>query len=188
LTNTPSPNLTNRVKDGAGVAWSFIQLLLKKAPVAVDTNPVKIVFGIAQIALELKKVRALSRHLGSSLLLKEPQGMQDNMDATERRIAALLDLILVVEKATRDWRGTSRDETRAMKAFERCVAVHWSSSIALYLTHRSRTLSKELDNFIAIREQSRARQFLVQEVDKQNIADIFERVNEARQNLIVRSA
>jgi hypothetical protein len=113
--------------------------------------------------------------------------MQDNMDATERRIAALLDLILVVEKATRDWRGTSRDETRAMKAFERYVALHWIYSLTLCLTHCPRTLSKELDNFIAIQEQSRARHFLVQEVDKQNIADIFERVNEARQNLIVRT-
>jgi uncharacterized protein YlbG (UPF0298 family) len=55
------------------------------------------------------------------------------------------------------------------------------------LTNCARTLSKELDNFIAIQEQSKARQFLVQEVDKQNIADIFERVNEARQNLIVRT-
>jgi hypothetical protein len=45
-----------RVKDGIGVAWSFTQLFLKKAPLAVDTNPVKVVFGIAQIALELKKV------------------------------------------------------------------------------------------------------------------------------------
>jgi hypothetical protein len=46
------------VKDGAGVAWSFTQLLLKEAPVAVDTNPIKIAFGIAQIAVKLKKVRA----------------------------------------------------------------------------------------------------------------------------------
>jgi hypothetical protein len=45
------------VKDGAGVAWSFTQLLLKEAPVAVDTNPIKIAFGIAQIAVKLKKVR-----------------------------------------------------------------------------------------------------------------------------------
>jgi uncharacterized protein YlbG (UPF0298 family) len=187
LTNAPSPNLTDRVKDGAGVAWSFTQLLLKKAPVAIDTNPVKIVFGIAQIALELKKVRVLSQRLKSSLLLKEHQGMQDNMDATERRIAALLDLILVVEKATRDWGGTSRDETRAMKAFETYVDMHRSCRLAIYLTHSSRTLSKELDNFQAIQKQSSARQFLVQEVDKQNIADIFERVNEARQNLIVRT-
>jgi hypothetical protein len=70
LTNTPSPNVTDRIKDGAGVAWSFTQLLLKKAPVAVDTNPVKIVFGIAQIALELKKVRALSQHLKGFCILK----------------------------------------------------------------------------------------------------------------------
>jgi hypothetical protein len=43
-----------------------------------------------------------------------------------------------------------------------------------------------MKNFRAVQEQSRARQFLVQEADKQRIADIFERVCEARQNLIVR--
>jgi hypothetical protein len=47
-------------------------------------------------------------------------------------------------------------------------------------------LSEELDNFYAIKEQSKPRQFLVQDDDKQNIVNIFERVNEARQNMIVR--
>jgi hypothetical protein len=37
-----------------------------------------------------------------------------------------------------------------------------------------------------IQEQSAARQFLVQEDDKQRIADIFERIIEAREQLVVR--
>lgn len=37
-----------------------------------------------------------------------------------------------------------------------------------------------------IQEQSAARQFLVQEDDKQRIADIFERVTEAREQVVVR--
>jgi hypothetical protein len=52
-----TPSTYDQIKDGAGVAWSFTQLLLKKAPVMIDSNPIKIAFGIAQIALELKKVR-----------------------------------------------------------------------------------------------------------------------------------
>jgi hypothetical protein len=47
-------------------------------------------------------------------------------------------------------------------------------------------LSTELEAFYAIKEQSKARQFLVQDDDKQNIVNIFESVNEARQNMIVR--
>jgi hypothetical protein len=46
-------------------------------------------------------------------------------------------------------------------------------------------LSKELKAFDAIKEQSKTRQFLVQEDDKQKLVNIFERVNEARQNMIV---
>jgi hypothetical protein len=48
-------------------------------------------------------------------------------------------------------------------------------------------LSAELEAFYAIKEQSKPRQFLVQDDDKQNIVNIFERVNEARQNMIVRA-
>jgi hypothetical protein len=69
-TNTPIPpqDLTDRIKDGSAVIWSFTQLLLKKAPIAVDTNPIKIAFGLAQIAVELKKVRvsAISKCQGAN--------------------------------------------------------------------------------------------------------------------------
>jgi hypothetical protein len=57
LKKRPEPSRSERAKDRARIVWSFTQLLLKKAPVAVDTNPLKIAFGIAQIVLELKKVR-----------------------------------------------------------------------------------------------------------------------------------
>jgi hypothetical protein len=48
-------------------------------------------------------------------------------------------------------------------------------------------LFKELKGFNAIKEQSKTCQFLLQEDDKQNLVNIFERVNEARQNMIVRA-
>jgi hypothetical protein len=44
-------------KDYIRVGWSLTQMLLKKTPDAVDTNPVKIAFGLAKIILQLKEVR-----------------------------------------------------------------------------------------------------------------------------------
>ena len=44
-------------------------MLLKKTPDAVDTNPVKIAFGLAKIILQLKEVRSSSSILLASLLL-----------------------------------------------------------------------------------------------------------------------
>jgi hypothetical protein len=46
-------------------------------------------------------------------------------------------------------------------------------------------LSKELKAFYAIREQSTTRRFLLQEEEKQKIVDIFQRVKEARLNMMV---
>jgi hypothetical protein len=45
------------VKDYAAVALSFTTMLLKRLPDAVDTNPVKMVFGIIKIVLQIKDVR-----------------------------------------------------------------------------------------------------------------------------------
>jgi len=56
-------------KDYIGVGWSLTQMLLKKAPDAVDVNPVKIAFGLAKIVLQLKEVRSSSAILLASLLL-----------------------------------------------------------------------------------------------------------------------
>ena len=57
-TNPAEPNLSTleTVKDYIGVGWSLTQMLLQKTPDAVDTNPVKIVFGLAKIILQLKEV------------------------------------------------------------------------------------------------------------------------------------
>jgi hypothetical protein len=37
-------------------------MLLKKVPEAVDSNPAKIIFGLARIALQIKDVRRYSPH------------------------------------------------------------------------------------------------------------------------------
>ena len=53
----PTRSTLETAKDYIGVGWSLAQMLLKKTPDVVDTNPVKIAFGIAKIVLELKDVR-----------------------------------------------------------------------------------------------------------------------------------
>ena len=57
-------------KDVLGVASSFAQLLLKKAPDVVDGNPVKITFGIAKIILQIKDVCHYSSHWCLTLHLR----------------------------------------------------------------------------------------------------------------------
>jgi hypothetical protein len=43
-------------KDYLSVTGSFLQLVLKKVPDAVDSNPVKVAFALAKAVLELKEV------------------------------------------------------------------------------------------------------------------------------------
>jgi len=49
-----------------------------------------------------------------------------------------------------------------------------------------RTVAEELEKLRHLKEQSRFRKFAIQEDDKKRIAEIFERINEARLRLGVR--
>ena len=49
-------------KDIAAVAWSFTEMLLKRLPDVVHTNPAKIAVGIVKIVLQIKDVRRRSSH------------------------------------------------------------------------------------------------------------------------------
>ena len=53
---TPKSAYLSTAKDILGVASSFTQMLLKKAPDVVDGNPVKVAFGIAKTILQIKDV------------------------------------------------------------------------------------------------------------------------------------
>jgi len=53
----PTRSTLETAEDYIGVGWSLAQMLLKKIPGVVDTNPVKIAFGLAKAILELKEVR-----------------------------------------------------------------------------------------------------------------------------------
>jgi len=43
-------------KEGLGVASRFAQMLLKKLPDCIDTNPVKMALSIAKVIIEIKDV------------------------------------------------------------------------------------------------------------------------------------
>ena len=51
-----------QAKEVLGATGSFLKLVLKKVPDAVDTNPVKVAFSIAKSILELKEVCLVSLH------------------------------------------------------------------------------------------------------------------------------
>ncbi|KAH6879381.1 hypothetical protein BKA70DRAFT_1412079 [Coprinopsis sp. MPI-PUGE-AT-0042] len=53
----PGPSGFDVAKDYLSVTGSFLQLVLKKVPDAVDSNPVKVVFSLAKAVLELKELR-----------------------------------------------------------------------------------------------------------------------------------
>ncbi|KAH6909652.1 hypothetical protein BKA70DRAFT_1399974 [Coprinopsis sp. MPI-PUGE-AT-0042] len=52
----PTPSRMDKGKDVLHVTSSLLQLVLKKVPDAIDSNPVKIFFSIAKSVLELKEV------------------------------------------------------------------------------------------------------------------------------------
>jgi hypothetical protein len=61
-----------------------------------------------------------------------------------------------------------------------------SSGLSLTSRRLCRTLAKEWTNLIELKKQSLIRKIAVHEEDKGKIADIFERINQAREQLVVR--
>ena len=62
----------------------------------------------------------------------------------------------------------------------------FSSGLKLTSRRLCRTLEKEWTNLIELKKQSLIRKIAVHEEDKGKIADIFERINRAREQLVVR--
>ncbi|KAH6908357.1 hypothetical protein BKA70DRAFT_1400480 [Coprinopsis sp. MPI-PUGE-AT-0042] len=56
---TPGPSGLDVAKDYLSITGSFLQLVLKKLPDAVDSNPVKVAFSLAKAVLELKEARQI---------------------------------------------------------------------------------------------------------------------------------
>ncbi|KAH6900873.1 hypothetical protein BKA70DRAFT_1406211, partial [Coprinopsis sp. MPI-PUGE-AT-0042] len=92
----------DKAKDYLNVTSSLLQLVLKKVPAAVDSNPVKVFFSLAKSVLELK------------------EGMDDNRDAVEQHLITISGLLVTVEAALSDWAsGDAVEETKAMDEFQR---------------------------------------------------------------------
>ncbi|KAH6879365.1 hypothetical protein BKA70DRAFT_209215 [Coprinopsis sp. MPI-PUGE-AT-0042] len=87
---TPGPSGLDVAKDYLSVTGSFLQLVLKKLPDAVDSNPVKVAFSLAKAVLELK------------------EGMDDNANNVKKRIFATSELLLTVETALERLRIATR--------------------------------------------------------------------------------
>jgi len=105
----PKSAYLSTAKDILGVASSFTQMLLKKAPDAVDGNPVKIAFGIAKIILQIKDVCYCSSH--RCLTDFASQDVKDNLDVVERRISSTASQLLVVQEALDSWKPGDAEET-----------------------------------------------------------------------------
>ena len=113
----PISSARSIVKDYAAVALSFTTMLLKRLPDAVNTNPVKIVFGITKIILEMKAVHRCSSH--QCLTDYAYQEVQGNIGAVERRILSTTDQLCVLKEALAGWEPTNAAEKQGMELFEK---------------------------------------------------------------------
>lgn len=101
------------------------------------------------------------------------------MDLVERRIASTADQVFVVTRELENWKPNSGDHKQEKQTFEEYS--HLFSSIrASILTQVSSTLHEQLDQLSKVKAQSIGRQVAVSEDNKKQIAEIFERVNDAR--------
>ena len=77
-----------------------------------------------------------------------------------------------------------RRKSREWNYIKRKYAI--SSGLKLTSRRLCRTLAKEWTNLIELKKQSLIRKIAVHEEDKGKIVDIFERINRAREQLVVR--
>lgn len=103
--------------DYLGVASSFTQMLIKRIPDVVDGNPVKMAFGIAKLALEIKDVRG---HMFCSRYWPHMsfQLVTDNIDAVEQNIISTAAEVVMIKEELSSWRPSNSEETQRMRAFE----------------------------------------------------------------------
>ncbi|KDR66484.1 hypothetical protein GALMADRAFT_80797 [Galerina marginata CBS 339.88] len=126
-------------------------------------NPVKIAAGIVKIVLQIKDVRHYSSHLCPT-----NDGYQDvkgNIDAVDQRILSTADQLDTVGKALAGWQPHKAEEMQGMRLYQTTLIIEWT-------------------NLIELKKQSTIRKIAVHEEDKKKIADIFERINRAREQLV----
>jgi hypothetical protein len=114
----PTSHALSTAKDIAGVAWSFTEMLLKRLPDAVDTNPAKIAFSIVKIVLQIKDVRRSSSLFFTPLPDYGYQEVKGNIDAVNQRILSTADQLRAVEEALAGWNPNNVEESNGMKVYQ----------------------------------------------------------------------
>ncbi|KAF9481793.1 hypothetical protein BDN70DRAFT_875930 [Pholiota conissans] len=100
------------------------------------------------------------------IILQIKDEVKGNIDAVDQRIISTVDQLRAIEDARHGWKPNSDKESRAIKSFES-------------------TLIKEYGNLIKLKEHSIMRKIAVHEESKGEIAEIFQRINQARGQLVM---
>ncbi|KIM38762.1 hypothetical protein M413DRAFT_75797 [Hebeloma cylindrosporum] len=138
-------------------------MLLKRLPDVVDLNPAKIALGITKLVLQIRDVRSGSSH--RCLADYAFQEVKGNIDTIDRRIISTAEQLRAVKEAMDGWEPDTTEEKQGMRQFETTLEEAWGKLVKL-------------------RDQSLARKIAVHEDDKGQIAEIFERINQAREQLV----
>ncbi|KAF9471633.1 WD40 repeat-like protein [Pholiota conissans] len=100
------------------------------------------------------------------IVLEISDAVRENIDVVDKRILSTVDQLRALEEARDGWKPHSDKEMRAVELFES-------------------TLTKEYANLIKLKEQSLIRKIADHEKDKGEITEIFQRINEAREQLVI---
>ncbi|KDR77674.1 hypothetical protein GALMADRAFT_245800 [Galerina marginata CBS 339.88] len=100
------------------------------------------------------------------IVLQIKDEVKGNIDAVDRRILSTVDQLRAVEEALAGWVPYSAEEQQSIRLFKRTLVNEWT-------------------NLIRLKEQSLVRRVAVHEEDKGQIAASFERINQAREQLVV---
>ncbi|KAF9472699.1 hypothetical protein BDN70DRAFT_900343 [Pholiota conissans] len=115
-------------------------------------------------AIDTNPVRITSNII--RIVLEINDAVRGNIDAVEKRILSTVDQLRALKEVRDGWKPNSDKEMRAVGLFES-------------------TLIKEYANLIELKEQSLIRKIADHEKDKGEIAEIFQRISQASDQLVV---
>ena len=112
--------------------------------------------------------------------------MKDNKDAVARRITSTGGQLEAVEEELHGWNLDNTEENLWMNQFKMYV-FNIPSEGEFVTISLLRTLDGELKKLNELNDESKFRKFLDHEDEQKRIADVFERINEARVRFEVRT-
>ncbi|KAF9485945.1 hypothetical protein BDN70DRAFT_870420 [Pholiota conissans] len=115
-------------------------------------------------AIDTNPVRIASNII--KIILEITDTVRGNIDAAEKRILSTVDQLRALEEVRDGWKPNSDKEMRAVELYES-------------------TLIEEYANLIELKEQSLIRKIADHEKDKGEIAEIFQRISQASDQLVV---